>query len=94
MSCCACTTRWSGWALSAIAVLLVQGSIAAGALLLRDAMDPPTILAITSAGGVVLLGVALRLLDLKAVRVANFLPALVLAPVFIRVAAMIRDLLG
>ena len=83
-----------GVALSAITVFLVQGSIAGGALLLSDVMDTPTILAITSAGGVILLGVALRLLDLKPVRVANFLPALLLAPIFIRVAAALRDLLG
>ena len=40
------------------------------------------------------LGVALRLLQLKAVRVANFLPALVLAPIFMRVAEAVRQLLG
>ncbi len=83
-----------GVALSAITVFLVQGSIAGGAFLLRDVMDPPTILAITAAGGVILLGVALRLLELRPVRVANFLPALLLAPIFIRLAAAIRDLLG
>ena len=83
-----------GVALSAITVFIVQGSIAGGAFLLRDVMDAATILAITSAGGVILLGVALRLLDLKAVRVANFLPALLLAPIFIRLAAAVRDLLG
>jgi len=85
-----------GWgvALSAITVLVVQGGIAGGAFLLREVMDGPTILAITSAGGVILLGVALRLLDLKAVRVANFLPALLLAPIFIRLAAALRDALG
>ena len=55
-------------------------------------MDPPTILAITSAGGVILLGVALRLLQLKMVRVASFLPALILAPLFVRVAEVVRDL--
>jgi uncharacterized membrane protein YqgA involved in biofilm formation len=53
-------------------------------------MDPATILAISAAGGMILLGVALRLLDLKAVRVANFLPALVLAPIFIRIADALR----
>ena len=83
-----------GVALSAITVFLVQGSIAGGAFLLRDVMDTPTILAITSAGGVILLGVALRLLDLKPVRVASFLPALLLAPIFIRLAAALRGLLG
>lgn len=82
-----------GVALSAITVFLVQGSIAGGAFLLRDVMDTPTILAITSAGGVILLGVALRLLDLKPVRVASFLPALLLAPIFIRLAAALRGLL-
>lgn len=84
----------AGVALSALTVLVVQGGIAAAALLLRDVMDGPTILAITAAGGVILLGVALRLLDLKPVRVANFLPALVLAPIFIRLAALVRDVIG
>jgi uncharacterized membrane protein YqgA involved in biofilm formation len=75
-------------------VLVVQGAISAGAFLLREAMDPPTILAITSAGGVILLGVALRLLQLKMVRVASFLPALILAPLFVRLAEAVRDLLA
>jgi uncharacterized membrane protein YqgA involved in biofilm formation len=57
-------------------------------------MDAATILAVTSAGGVILLGVALRLLELKRVRVASFLPALVLAPLFVRVAEAVRGLLS
>jgi len=84
----------AGVALSALTVLVVQGGIAGAAFLLRDAMDPVTILAITSAGGVILLGVALRLLDLKPVRVASFLPALILAPIFVRLADLVRDALA
>jgi uncharacterized membrane protein YqgA involved in biofilm formation len=87
-------TLGPGVALSALTVLIVQGGIAASAFLLRDVMDETTILAITAAGGVILLGVALRLLELKPVRVASFLPALILAPLFVRLAALIRDLLG
>ena len=83
-----------GVALSALTVLVVQGGIAAGAFLLSGLLDTSTILAITSAGGVILLGVALRLLDLKPVRVASFLPALVLAPIFVRLAELVRQLLG
>jgi hypothetical protein len=83
-----------GVALSAITVLVVQGVIAGAAFLIRDVMDPVTIVAITSTGGMILLGVALRLLELKAVRVASFLPALVLAPIFVRVADLVRNLLG
>jgi uncharacterized membrane protein YqgA involved in biofilm formation len=83
-----------GVALSALTVLVVQGGISAAAFLLRDVMDPATILAVTAAGGIILLGVALRLLELKAVRVASFLPALVLAPIFIRLAELSRDVLA
>jgi uncharacterized protein len=83
-----------GVALSAITVLVVQGGIAGFAFLLSDVMDAPTILAITAAGGVILIGVALRLLELKPVRVASFLPALLLAPIFIRIAEWIQGLVA
>src|SRR5688500_7552031 len=83
-----------GVALSALTVLIVQGGIAGAAFLLRDVMDDATILAVTAAGGVILLGVALRLLELKPVRVASFLPALLLAPTFVRLAGLVRDALG
>lgn len=82
-----------GVALAALTVLVVQGGIAGAAFLLRDVMDNATILAITAAGGVILLGVALRLLELKPVRVASFLPALLLAPLLVRVADLVRGLL-
>jgi uncharacterized protein len=85
-----------GWGvgLSAITILVVQGGIAALATFLAPLRDEVTILAITATGGVILLGVAFRLLDLRAVRVANFLPALVLAPIFVRVADLVRGWLA
>lgn len=83
-----------GVALAALTVLVVQGAIAAGAFLLRDVMDESTILALSAAGGILLLGVSLRLLELKPVRVASFLPALLFAPLFARLAALVRDLLA
>lgn len=83
-----------GVALSALTVLVVQGLIAGGAFLISDVMDEATVLAVGAAGGFILLGVGLRLLDLKQVRVTNFLPALLLAPLFVRVAEAVRDALG
>ena len=83
-----------GVGLAAITVLVIQGGIAAAASLLAGAFDEITIVAITSAGGVILLGVALRLLELKQVRVASFLPALLLAPVFVRLADLVRSLVA
>ena len=69
----------------------MQASLTTG---LGDVMDDATILAVTAAGGVILVGVALRLLDLKPVRVASFLPALLLAPFFVRLAEMVRQALA
>lgn len=83
-----------GVALSALTVLAVQGSIAAAAVLLRELLDEATVVAVTAAGGVILMGLSLRLLDLKPVRVASFLPALLLAPILVRLADLIRGLLS
>ena len=85
-----------GWgvALAAITVFVIQGAIAGGAFLIRDVMDERTILVVSAAGGILLLGVGLRLLELREVRVASFLPALVLAPLFLRVGDAIRGVLG
>jgi uncharacterized membrane protein YqgA involved in biofilm formation len=83
-----------GVALAALTVLVVQGSIAGGASLLAGVMDPVTIGAVTAVGGIILLGVALRLLELKQVRVASFLPALIVAPILVRVAEWVRTVLA
>ena len=83
-----------GVALSALTVFVIQGGIAAGAFLLRDVMDDATILAVTAAGGVILVGVGLRLLEIKPVRVASFLPALLLAPIFVGFAGLVRAALA
>jgi uncharacterized membrane protein YqgA involved in biofilm formation len=74
----------AGVYLSIATILVVQGGIALGAFLLAGAFDPPTILVVTAVGGVTLLGVGLRLLELKQVRLANFLPGLVIAPLLVR----------
>ena len=73
-----------GWGvmLSAVTVLVVQGSIAGASAVLGDFLSEASLEALTTAGGILLIGVALRLLDLKRIRVANLLPALVLAPLF------------
>jgi hypothetical protein len=43
-------------------------------------MSGAAIAALTATGGVLLLGVGLRLLNLRAVAVADMLPALIIAP--------------
>ena len=78
-----------GWGvgLSALSVGLYQGAIALGGRYLEGALSDPMLDALASAGGVLLLGISLRLLGLKEIRVANLLPAVVLAPLFVRLWA-------
>jgi hypothetical protein len=57
-------------------------------MLFGSFMSEPMILAMTSTGGVLLLGLGLGLLELKEVRVANMLPALIVAPLLIALAPL------
>jgi uncharacterized protein len=76
-------TLGPGVALAAITVLVVQGGISLGADLFEGVLEGEALDAMTSAGGVLIIGISLKLLDLKDVKVGNFLPALVLAPALV-----------
>ena len=80
------STLGAGVAFAAVTVLVVQGALTLGAGLFQDLLRGEALAAMTSAGGVLIIGIALRLLDLKDVKVGNFLPALVLAPLLVGVA--------
>ncbi|MBI5156566.1 MAG: DUF554 domain-containing protein [Acidimicrobiia bacterium] len=75
-----------GWgvAISALTVAVIQGGIALAAGTLDGLLTDPMLDGLAAAGGIMLLGISLRLLDLKQVRVANLLPAVVLAPLFVK----------
>jgi uncharacterized protein len=73
-----------GWgvALSAGSVLLYQGALTLGAGLFQNILTDGSdaLLSLTSAGGVLIIGLSLKLLDIQDVKVGNFLPALLFAP--------------
>jgi uncharacterized protein len=62
--------------------------LAAGAVerVLTEAM----ITEMTATGGILIMSIGLRLLDLRQIRVGNLLPALVLAPLLVALAAMLQ----
>jgi uncharacterized membrane protein YqgA involved in biofilm formation len=74
-----------GWGvlLSAGTVLVVQGALTLGASSLEAVVTDPMISATTATGGILIFGLGLGLLDLKEVRVANMLPALLFAPLLV-----------
>jgi uncharacterized membrane protein YqgA involved in biofilm formation len=61
-------------------VLVVQGLLTLIAFLVHAGLSDLETAELTAAGGIAVLGIALGLLELKAIKVANFLPALVVAP--------------
>jgi uncharacterized protein len=81
-----------GWgvALSAISVGIYQGALTLGAglfdTILTEGSD--ALLSMTSAGGVLIIGLALKLLDIQDVKVGNFLPALLFAPAIAGIASI------
>ena len=75
-----------GVAFSAVTVLIVQGAIALLAGQANALLSEPMKTEMFATGGVVLLGLAISsLLEIKPIRTANFLPALILAPVIVAV---------
>ena len=78
----ASTLGW-GVAFSAIPVGLYQGLLTLGAGGADRILDERMVTELTATGGVLLVGIAIRILDLKQVRVASFLPSLILAPLLV-----------
>jgi uncharacterized membrane protein YqgA involved in biofilm formation len=75
----ASTLGW-GVAASAIPVAIYQGGWTILGLALGSVLSQYQIDAMTICGGLMLVGIALRLLDIKKIAVANLLPALAIAP--------------
>jgi uncharacterized membrane protein YqgA involved in biofilm formation len=81
-----------GWrvAAAALSVGVVQGSLTLLGALLGGLLPAALVSAVTATGGVLLLGVGLRLLAVKAVPVGDMLPALVAAPLLTLLVQALR----
>ncbi|MFZ0140824.1 MAG: DUF554 domain-containing protein [Aeromicrobium sp.] len=75
---------------SALSVALIQGSLTVVGVLLGSVLPEAHLFALTATGGLVLIGVAVRLLDLKTIPVADLLPALIFAPVLTQIAVAVH----
>lgn len=81
-----------GWgvAASAVSVAAWQGPLTVLAVLLGTLLPSALVASLTATGGVLLLGVGLRLLALRPVPVGDLLPALVAAPLITALVAALR----
>jgi len=81
-----------GWgvAASALTVIVVQGGLTVVGVLLGDVLPDAHVAALTAVGGLLLVGIALRLLRVREIPVADLLPALVVAPFLVALAATVR----
>jgi uncharacterized protein len=70
---------------SVLTILIYQGGLTLLAGLAQNILTDPMIAEMTATGGVMILGIGLLLLDLKRIRVANLLPALVIAPLAVAI---------
>lgn len=85
----AATLGWGVMA-SALVVLVVQGGLTVVGLVAGDVLSTGAVAAITATGGLLLVGVALRLLRLKPLPVGDLLPALVVAPLLVEAVSRLR----
>ena len=65
---------------SAVSVAVVQGSLTIAGVALGALLPEAHIAALTATGGLVLVGIALRLLRIRQIPVGDMLPALIVAP--------------
>ena len=81
-----------GWgvALAALPVGVFQGAITVVGVVAGSFLPTSMIAAITATGGVLLLGIGIRLLKLKPLPVADLLPSLVMAPLIVWMVSALR----
>jgi len=80
---------------SILTIIVFQGGLSLSAMGFGDLLgtvtrQTPWVIEMTAAGGVLMLGIALLLLDLRKIRVANLLPAVIVAPL----AQIVLELIG
>lgn len=81
-----------GWgvAASAVTIVAVQGSLTLLGVALGDVLPEAHLAAVTASGGLLLVAVALRLLRIREIPVADLLPALVVAPLLVQLVVVVR----
>lgn len=78
-----------GVLMAAVSVIVVQGSLTVVGMVLGSVVPDAHIAALTATGGLMLLGIAFRLLRIRDIPVGDLLPALVVAPLIVQGLVML-----
>lgn len=81
-----------GWgvSLSVISIFIYQGTLTTIGTLLGNVFSPEMIREMTAAGGILILGIGLKLLKIKKLKLANMLPGLFITPLVVYVLQTIK----
>jgi len=82
------TTLGIGVGLSALPVLLYQGTIALTAAWVAPFLTDAVMVEVSAVGGVLILGIGLNLLDIKKIHVGDMLPAILVPPIYFLIAGL------
>jgi uncharacterized protein len=82
----AATLGW-GVLLSLVVILVYQGGLAAGASVFANLLTDAQLREMNAVGGLLLVGVGLKLLKIRDVQVADYLPAIAVAPLLVAAVA-------
>ena len=85
-----------GWGvlLSLIVILVYQGGLALGASAFATLLSDLQLREMNAVGGLLILGVGLKLLAIRDVKVADFLPAIFVAPLLVAIVLRVKEAFG
>ena len=86
------STLGFGVGLSAIVILLFQGSITLAASLVAPFMTETIMQELTAVGGALIIGIGINLLDIKKIHVGDMLPAIFIPPIYYAVLPLFEKL--
>jgi len=87
------STLGFGVGLSAIVILLFQGSITLGASFVAPLMTDVVMQELTAVGGALIIGIGINLLDIKKMHVGDMLPAIFIPPIYYAISPLINKLI-
>jgi hypothetical protein len=86
----AATLGW-GVLLTIVVILVYQGGLALGASAFAGLLSELQLREMNAVGGLLILGVGLKLLGIRDVKVADFLPAILVAPLLVALVVRVKE---